>query len=108
MFIFCFFNNVFYPIKKKLYHLKHLKFFCDAYDLDQCTILSCSKAHLKTPYLTYFCLLQMNALRTIPYQEWTGGSNTRPVMPLNHRTVRTNINVHKTVGISKSFSYQNK
>ena len=38
----------------------------------------------------------MEDLREIPYQEWMK-SNARPVMPLNHRTVRTNINFRKRV-----------
>ncbi|KAL4230275.1 Carbonic anhydrase-related protein 10 [Mactra antiquata] len=37
---------------------------------------------------------QLEDLRKTPYQEWRD-SNARPVMPLNHRTVRTNINVKK-------------
>lgn len=44
----------------------------------------------------------MDDLRKIPYQEWRY-SNARPVMPLNHRTVRTNINFRKRVYIITQF-----
>ncbi|XP_052281119.1 putative carbonic anhydrase-like protein 1 [Dreissena polymorpha] len=42
----------------------------------------------------YISHQQLNDLRNIPYQEWMD-SNTRPVMPLNNRNVRTNINFRK-------------
>ncbi|XP_045204216.2 carbonic anhydrase-related protein 10-like [Mercenaria mercenaria] len=42
----------------------------------------------------YISYRQMADLRETPYQEWIY-SNARPVMPLNHRTVRTNINFRK-------------
>ncbi|XP_052283286.1 putative carbonic anhydrase-like protein 2 [Dreissena polymorpha] len=37
---------------------------------------------------------QLDDLRTVPYQEWRD-SNARPIMPLNNRTIRTNINFRK-------------
>ncbi|XP_052792569.1 carbonic anhydrase-related protein 10-like [Mya arenaria] len=39
----------------------------------------------------YISSKQMTDLRRIPYQEWRF-SNARPLMPLNRRTIRTNIN----------------
>ncbi|WAQ99614.1 CAH10-like protein [Mya arenaria] len=42
----------------------------------------------------YISSKQLTDLRRIPYQEWRD-SNARPIMPLNRRTIRTNINFGK-------------
>jgi len=41
-------------------------------------------------------VFQLADLRSVPYQAWHH-SNARPLMPLNRRTVRTNVNVRKRV-----------